>query len=83
MLFRDIRALAIEQARKTAGDRRRAFYFASLFAAYEDYEGEREVLSLARSKLPAGRRFEQVVSTMERLASAAGRNSSRSGTEGD
>jgi hypothetical protein len=81
--FRQVRSMVIEQARKSAKDRRRAVYFASLFAVYEDYEGEREVLTLARSHLPAGRRFEELAGTMERLADAAGRNAARSGVEGD
>jgi hypothetical protein len=81
-LFWQVRPLVIEQAHTSAKDRRRAVYFASLFAAYEDYEGEREVLTLARSHLPTGRRFAGLVSTMEKLADAASRNTTRLSVEG-
>jgi hypothetical protein len=73
----------IEHARKTAKDPRRVLSFASLFATYEDYEGEREVLTLARYHLPSGRRFEEAARAMEKLADAAGRNAARSRPGGD
>ncbi|MBL8793611.1 MAG: hypothetical protein JNM56_06890 [Planctomycetia bacterium] len=81
--FREVCASAIEQARKTAKHYRRAISFASLFAAHEDYEMEREVLTLARSHLPSGRRFEEVARAMEKLADAAGRSAARLGAGRD
>jgi hypothetical protein len=78
-VFAQIRALALEEAVKLAQDPRRAISFASLFATHEDYVGERNVLTQARSRLPAGRQFEEVARTMEKLAEAASRNVARVG----
>jgi hypothetical protein len=74
-LFEEVRTCVMEEAKKGVKDPRRAVAFASLFCAHDDYDGERDILALARSHIPNGLRFQQVAATMDKLTSAAARNS--------
>jgi hypothetical protein len=78
--FKEIRPFVVEYARKTAKNIRLVLSFASLFAANQDYQGECDALALARSELPAGRRYEMAARNLETLAHAASRNAARSGS---